>query len=212
MSLDPPNFDPLPAHGAGSAEFSLPELFYLTHKDLIEEWAGLKRSAVSTQDAWLTGTTVPAIADLAEDRGLGHEFFDEGKWRSSLLVIPGTPNHQGRPVAGIGLCWSSGSLSAPFVGIDVDLSAPLGAETREAVLSAGARGLRSDNGYKTERRWPAWRYLTMPEHWWTDLDATLELIVDEITTTFDIFEGPLRTGLLTPPAVDAPPSGDPAEG
>ncbi|WP_426571322.1 hypothetical protein [Aquihabitans sp. McL0605] len=195
MSLDQPSFDPVPAQGTGSSEFSLPELFYLTHRELIDEWARLKSSAASAQDAWLTEIAVPAIASLAEDRGVDHQSFDEGRYRSSLLVIPGTDEHRGRPSVGIGLCWSSASLEAPFVAIDVDLSAPRGPETREAVLVAGARDLRSANGYKKERRWPAWRWVAVPPQWWNDLDAMLQLILDDVTATFELFESPLRSGL-----------------
>lgn len=194
MTADPTGFDPVPAQGTGAEEFSLPERFYLTHQKLIEEWAGLRRTATSAQDNWLQEHVEPAIADLAEQRGLDHAYVVNGRWRSSLLVLPNTSTQGGRPLVGIGLGWSSTDLSPPFVGIDVDLESPHGKATREAVLSNGGRDLRAANAYKSEQRWPAWRYLKLPAHWWNDLDATLEMLSTGVTSTFEIFEQHLTAG------------------
>ena len=206
MNPDQTDFEPIAAKGVGEGMFSLPELFYLTHQELIEEWAKLKRTATSAQDGWLREHVAPVIADIAEQRGLDHAFVVDGRWQSSLLVVPGTPYRDERPVLGIGLGWSAADLDPPFVCVAVDVGSELGTVAREATLSSGGREVRATTRFKHEQTWPAWRYVKLPAHWWNDLDATLELLCDEVTATFDLFEQPLRAGVeaaraAAPPAI-----------
>lgn len=195
MNHDQMDFEPVPAEGVGHGMFSLPELFYLTHQELIEEWAGLKRTATSARDNWLREHVAPAIAAIAEQRMLGYAFVGEGRWQSALIVLPDTPYRGERPVLGLGLCWSATDLSAPFVCLAVDGTNELGSAAREAALSNGGREVRVANRFKHEQTWPAWRYVNLPAHWWNDLDAALELLCNEVTATFDLFEQPLRAGV-----------------
>lgn len=198
---------PRPAAGEGADTFSAPELFYLANQTLIDEWASLSGRASGVVSAWLRDVAGADLEALAEEHGLLHHYVRVGKWRNSLLVVPDTPTVDGRPVIGLGVGWSSNDVGRsgvsrggrPYVGINVDVSTEHGKNVREAVLEGNGRAERDAHNYRGDRAWPVWKYVDLEGAWWTDLDATRDRLIDEVSVVLDIFGDRFRSAAALSP-------------
>ena len=214
MSDEASTYQPAGAQGEGSDLFSAPDTFYLTHQRIIEEWHALSRSASNACHTWMREQVSPAVAEIADELGLEHHYIREGKYRSSLLVIPGTPLSSGHPVIALGVGWkydsigqlAAGDSGAVYVGARVEPTSGAGAKAREAMLTANGRRIREEHSLKHDKYWPAWRYVGLPEQWWTDLDDVLESLCQEVRRQWGLLEAPVRAGYTAAQEAGSSPS------
>jgi hypothetical protein len=199
MSNSPGDGEILAAKGEGESAFSFPDLFLLTHERQIEEWHKLRRGATRAVRTWIEDQVAPGVGDLATH--LDHVTVLDQKWPASVLVVPDTPFVGEEPAIGLGFGWSYDKVGLatsddgrPFVAMTLPSKSPAGAAARRAALADGGRELRAQHRYKAEKDHPVWRYIDLPEGWWTDLDATRAAILSETATLLELFEGALRRG------------------
>lgn len=195
MSPTSDQFAPEPAAGDGSDIFSGPELFYLSHRHLIDDWAALAPRASAQCHQWLREHVAPAIERWAEEHGWTYDYVADGDFQICAIAPPGGPRSESRPVAAIALAWderaigqsAAGPNCEPYVGLSIDMRADTGTGVREAVMAAGAREARGSHLFDRHRAWPAYRHVQLHERWWGDLDGTRTQLVDETAAVADLF-------------------------
>lgn len=192
------SYDPIPANGAGAERFDQPSLFYLTNRELIEEWAALKENVAEAVDEWYRHTLRDALSTKATERGLEvSEARGPTNYRHVVLHPPDTPIVGSKPVVGVGLGWHAkrvnpSGLSA-FVCVRCSRN-DAGRNAAQALLDAGGRSYRgatpAAKGADTDA-WPIWWWAPATDQWWTDLDAYRTKLVDDVLRMTDALREPL---------------------
>jgi hypothetical protein len=189
------------ANGDGADLFDDPSLFYLTYREHIERWSALKDRASQAVDQYFLGFR-EGVEVVADREGLAVDTFKTGNRFRSLLLWPPTAAvvlDDGEPPIAIGLRWPHKRPAieeaghAPRVGIRV---APRQEQLREQFLSAGepdTRQLRDQHGYRSDRRWPAFREVPGAPGWWADLDSYRSTLIEALQTTIGMFGDRLRS-------------------
>lgn len=199
------SYDPIPAAGAGAQLFDQPSLFYLTNRELIEEWHGLQSKVVEGLNEWYSTTLREALQVPAESLDLVVSLAKGPQsWRHVVLHPAEATILGDKPVIGVGLAWPSKSAnpSADSVFACVRCSRnQTGKKAAATFLEAGGRALRSSirgNRGANDPTWPIWRWIRSDANWWTDLDHYRDQIVSDITDLARAVIEPLRIASTTP--------------
>ena len=188
------------ADGEGAELFDAPTLFYLTYREDIERWHALKERTNQAVREYLVGLRED-IADIVESQNLTVGEFKTGSRYRSLLVWPMNTHNSddGEPPLAVGLRWShhrpalEEAGDAPRVGVRAARGHD---QMREQFLSAGhpdTRQLRQEHGYRSDKRWPAFREVPASPNWWADLDRYRNALLEVLEETLSIFGDGLRS-------------------
>lgn len=193
------NFEPIPAQGLGAEIFDQPALFFLTHQQVIEQWARLGSTAAAATDQWFSTTVRDSLTALAAQIGMElSAVAGPNYWQHLLLHPPDTPTVADEPVIGLGLCWHIQKVNPksyrPFVGIRVGSSSQ-GESARTAFLEAGGQQARNEHRLQGEATWPAYFFLGPVDRWWEDLDSYRSSVLDHVRLGLDRMEAPMRAAI-----------------
>ena len=160
-------------------EFNDRTLFFLRHRQLIEEWASIADDARAASHRWLRETE-QHLHPIAADHGLECRYVrrrsGSGRYSAFSFVGPDCPvAADGVPLLGCELGWNRRYLNldgpwAPYVGVWVLRSGPGGGGLRDA-FAVRAKAIWEEHGYRSDPDWPAWRPLPGGDAWWSDLDG-----------------------------------------
>lgn len=186
-------------HGLGAAGhdadlFDDRALFYLQHREQIEEWWNLRSEAAEATHRWLLSLD-ERVAELGREFGLEAQADPDASdgWAHLFLVLADTSDgdHRGYPSIGFDLGWKprtvalAGGGELPYVGVR-SATSQLTSEFTEAAEPLS-------KGHKSDRRWPAWRKVTKAEGaWWANLDRVAESILSDYREMVELYLPALR--------------------
>lgn len=190
-----------PAAGQGQAFFTERVIFYLQHRDQIDQWAKLQYEAA------------PAISQFMES--LRAEVQDRaapwGVWTGTLrkyrclMSSPFRILTERHPPAGIALGWhhavpatpETPTPTCPFAGVYADADS----ELHDRVLAALEARDAGDgiHGFGSTERWPRFEYVTGEVGWWTDLDGYREKLLSSFEGMFRRYQDVIAAAAPVPP-------------
>ena len=199
----------LPARGPGEDLFDAPSEFFLSHRARIEAWAELGPRVEGQVAEWYRHTVADRLEAVGKEREMTlYDLADTGDHRSLTLARPGWIGTSAS--LSIGLGWNEGSALQPFTLVRAREPATWEAFLREVGDTP------KDLGFSSERWWsPVYRYPSVPNRWWTDLQGFADLLVDQVVSTVERFEPAVEATLAglpgagdrDKPACDVPASG-----
>lgn len=193
------SYDPIPAKGAGADRFDQPSLFYLSNREIIDEWHALRTNVADAMGEWCRSVLRDSLEEPAQQRGLQvAEARGPGGYHHIVVYDPRTPVNGTKPVIGIGLAWPSKTVDPAkgslFVGVRASRN-KTGKLAAQMLLDAGGRDYRAaDKSLKgsDSEAWPIYRWIEARDQWWTDLDSLRDVIVNETLLIADGLREELR--------------------
>jgi hypothetical protein len=171
--------------GDGADLFDDRVLFYLQNRDVIDEWAGLRREATAATNRWLE----TLAAQIEELRSQWKPWTGTVSDYRMLLLCPASSAREGQlPTVGIGLGWKVNSVQPNKPGYDTGLSVGLRVDRNERIASLLMSALdlhdpkRGSGAYESSAPWPRWRYVLGSREWWLDLDTYREQLLEEVAS------------------------------
>lgn len=165
-------------------------LFYLRHRQQIEEWAALRDHARGLVDRALRRLEQPLAAFAAEVGGqVEVKDLLGGHWPAVLVCLPGWRTKSVR--LGVGVGWERGQVLVPGENEWAWVGAYLTGDNRvSTAVSERLARLADHHDLLSEPMWPVWRYVTPPagpldparyaESVLVDVRAVWQLVVGEI--------------------------------
>lgn len=165
-------------------------VFYLEHKEEINEWLGLRKLEPAAADRFFKSLHEPLAARAGTLAGSPHVSPGTGKW-GQFVLYRDTWKRLGsdKPLAGIGLCWQIEKRGTRFArglhGVWVNRD-EVGFEVlREGVVAALAPASLVAEWGGTEW-WPVLKRIgpSNPK-FWADLDGFADEIVDAVAEVWN---------------------------
>jgi hypothetical protein len=187
-------------------------IFYLRHRDQIDEWTALGERATAEADRYFK-SLVPRIIALAErlpdalpfialNQACPQLFLYRASWRPSAVDAPRIA---------IGIEWRTTEIrfDEPYAGIWVNVPADKGARLGKAVMTAIKATPGITRGFETDRWWPVYRYETpsAPE-FWTDLEGYAQELVIAVEEHWNNFAAVVDHAVSAAPASLVPLASD----
>ena len=167
-------------------------VFYLKHRQQIDEWAELKKLLPEVVDEFFRSLSNPvremaAAQDDAPDDV--YVSFEEHCPKIFLVRKTWSARRGSPPLLGIGLEWSRGNreFDASYTGIWVNQEMPEGVELR-ALLADAIKTAPGAEDYKSSKWWAAWKYeQPFGDDFWDDLDDFQAQLVRAVEASWRLF-------------------------
>lgn len=167
-------------------------VFYLRHREQIDEWLGLQEQAVAEADRFFK-SLAPAFTGMAatlDGKPAAFVSLDERKPKLFLHLPHWRVRGAEYPRVAIGLEWQSSKarFDQTWAGVWVGEAS----DTEGGIEHALDVALRSApnllDGFQRDKGWPAWRYEAPPDaEYWNDLPAFGRLLVGSLANHWTRF-------------------------